>query len=185
MTLYLGMQVPGDNDQCIDGERQRHLGASSGLPGRVVGDFQGNWEAFRIICLCFKDAGGSSAWSHLFILRKRNGQWSGKQGGHHPISRPCRAHHMDESHLLRGVLMEIMSSGGGWVCLRAGKRYIENRTPQKNKVGQKCGVKRKQSKQNVRADQALEHSSDSTMCKTSSVWEVGLGSMGKSELSLS
>lgn len=53
------MQVPGDNDQCIDGERQRHVGASSGLPGRGVGDFRGNWGAFRIICLCFKDAGGS------------------------------------------------------------------------------------------------------------------------------
>ena len=145
MTLYLSMQVPGDNDQCTDGERQRHVGASSGLPRRGVGDFWGNWGAFRIICLCFKDAGVSSVWSHLFILWKRNGEWSGKQGGHHSISRPCRAHHMDESRLLRGVLMETMSSGGGWVCVRAGKRCTDNQTP-KNKVGQKCGVERKQSK---------------------------------------
>ena len=42
MTLYLGVQVPGDNDQCIDGERWSHVGASSGLPRRVVGDFRSN-----------------------------------------------------------------------------------------------------------------------------------------------
>ena len=47
-----------------------------------------------------------------------------------------------------------------------------------------CKEKAEQT-ESTRADQALEHSSDSTTCKTSSVWEVGLGSMGRSELSLS
>lgn len=117
MTLYQGVQVPGDNDQCITGERQSHVGASSGQPRkRVLGTF-GVMGAFVIICVCFKDADGSSVWSHLFILQKINGQWSGKQGGHHPISELCRTHHMDESHLLRGLPMGAVSSGGDWVCV--------------------------------------------------------------------
>ena len=68
-----------------------------------------------------------------FTLQKRNGQWSGKQGGYHPISGPCRTHHMDESHLLRGLPMETMSSESGCVCVRAGRRRIDNQTPQKTK----------------------------------------------------
>lgn len=179
MIIYLGVQVTRNDDQSLGGERERESRGCKLQTAQKNGrglwlEKGGIWNNLIVCALRMLGEGVICLVSLVYFMGQKQ-TLPGKEGGYHPISRPCRAHHEDGSHRLRGlqckprlqvVVGTMWEQEGGALIKRLHRRqsWTEMWSEEKEKQTE-----------NTHVDQPLEHSSDLNMCKAPLGWRVGIG----------